>query len=544
MLSLLPKSLGGKIIFATVSSIIITLIVCLTVLRSSVRTQVLEQLQQEMNGMLVQADSITNSIATLNEAGAFDRAALLAELESVGSERYTETTLFRTIPVVAAWDALRAATAQNGMVFRIARNQARNERNAPRTDWERNILSHFDNAANQEYFREDRNLGLIVYAQPVVMQRSCLACHGDPATSASGDGKDVLGYAMENWRAGERHGAYILTAPVARVDEPVLAGVTKASLFVLPAAFLLVIGVLVFIKGIKQQLDGVMHDLSSGSNQLTSAAGEVSNASQSLAEGSSEQAASLEETGSAMEEMRSIVSQNVAVAEKTNQRAQEANNMAQTGLGSMAKLQGGVDTVKLSAKEMESAMHAIKSSSDSISKIIKTIDEIAFQTNILALNAAVEAARAGEAGAGFAVVADEVRNLARRASDAARETTAIIEDSVQRSEYGVRVNEEVGKHLQGVLKLATEVKENLQGIAGTVSQVNSSMAELSSSAREQLEGINQISTAVQQVNDVTQQNAANAEEAASAAEQMNAQSVSLLQIVDTLDRIVTGKSKA
>ncbi|MEX0322886.1 MAG: methyl-accepting chemotaxis protein [Puniceicoccaceae bacterium] len=293
-------------------------------------------------------------------------------------------------------------------------------------------------------------------------------------------------------------------------------------------------------RSINRPLTHAITGLSNGANETSGASAQVSSASQSLAEGASEQAASLEETSSSMEEMTSMVARNLEVAQKTNSQAKEARSAADTGMHSMGELRERADAVSDSAKEMESAMQAIKQSSDSISKIIKTIDEIAFQTNILALNAAVEAARAGEAGAGFAVVADEVRSLARRAAEAAQETASMIEDSMERSDRGVRVNETVGRNLKDVLEKASDVEHGLKTISSVVSSVNEAMEELEASVKEQQDGISQINTAVTQVNEVTQSNAASAEEAASAAEQMNAQSINLTDIVASLNEMVTG----
>jgi methyl-accepting chemotaxis protein len=331
------------------------------------------------------------------------------------------------------------------------------------------------------------------------------------------------------------------TSEIAQTSQAGLAAASGIMVVGLIIATILGAVLALFItRSITGPLNLAIGNLSSGSSETSSAAGQVSSASQSLAEGASEQAASLEETSSSMEEMTSMVSRNAEVAKRTNQHAREASEAANDGVRSMGELRERADAVSVSAKEMEEAMQAIKQSSDSISKIIKTIDEIAFQTNILALNAAVEAARAGEAGAGFAVVADEVRSLARRAAEAAQETASMIEDSMERSERGVRVNETVGQNLGEVLQKAEQVEAGLKSISSTVSEVNSSMEELEASVREQQDGIGQINTAISQVNEVTQGNAASAEEAASAAEEMNAQSVNLLEIVGTLTEMVSG----
>jgi methyl-accepting chemotaxis protein len=177
---------------------------------------------------------------------------------------------------------------------------------------------------------------------------------------------------------------------------------------------------------------------------------------------------------------------------------------------------------------MVRAMGEIKSASDNISKIIKTIDEIAFQTNILALNAAVEAARAGEAGAGFAVVADEVRSLAQRSALAARETADRITTSIEKSEHGVRVS--------------NKVSTSLADIADKARRMNELVREIASGSSEQSQGIAQVNTAVNQLDAVTQSNAAAAEESASASEELSAQSIELKAAVEQLVMIVSGAS--
>jgi methyl-accepting chemotaxis protein len=265
--------------------------------------------------------------------------------------------------------------------------------------------------------------------------------------------------------------------------------------------------------GLNRALARVANALTDGSNQVASAAGEVSSASQTLAEGSSEQAASLQETSASLEEMASMTSRNSENAMKADDLAKQAREAADKGAGEM---QG-----------MSAAMEAIKVSSDDIAKIIKTIDEIAFQTNILALNAAVEAARAGEAGMGFAVVADEVRNLAQRSAQAAKETAGKIEGAINKTGQGVEIS---GKVVQALNDIVVKVR-----------QVGELVAEVAGASREQTQGITQINTAVGQMDKVTQSNAASAEESAAAAEELNAQAETMKRSVAELLQLVGGQ---
>jgi methyl-accepting chemotaxis protein len=284
--------------------------------------------------------------------------------------------------------------------------------------------------------------------------------------------------------------------------------------FAASAALLLgvVAGVLI-IRSTNGALRVLTTHLGLGAEQANASAAQVSAASQSLAEGASEQAASLEETSASLEEIASMTKRNAESASEAKQLSNQTRQAAETGAANIV--------------EMKTAMAAIKESSANIAKIVKTIDEIAFQTNILALNAAVEAARAGGAGAGFAVVADEVRSLAQRSAQSAQETAARIEDSVTRSEHGVRISEKVAESFEEIVVKARKVDELV--------------GEIATASKEQDQGIQQVSVAVTQMDQVTQTNAAGAEESASAAQELNAQAEMMRQSVQTLQKLVGGR---
>ncbi|RRJ98174.1 chemotaxis protein [Opitutaceae bacterium TAV4] len=265
-------------------------------------------------------------------------------------------------------------------------------------------------------------------------------------------------------------------------------------------------------RSITRPIKTIADTLDQGASQTAAAAGQVSSASQTLAQGASEQAAALEETSSSLEELSSMTRRNTDNAQQVNSLAQQARAAAETGSSDMSA--------------MAHAMHDIQKCSSDVAKIIKTIDEIAFQTNILALNAAVEAARAGEAGAGFAVVAEEVRNLAQRSAQSARETASNIENAVTKTAQGVQLTEKVTRSLDEILQ--------------KFRQVDQLAAEVATASKEQSQGIDQVNTAVSQMDKVTQSNAAGAEESASAAEELNAQAISLKDAAQSLLALVDG----
>jgi methyl-accepting chemotaxis protein len=300
------------------------------------------------------------------------------------------------------------------------------------------------------------------------------------------------------------------------IAESALAVLSFAStLMVSGLAVATIIGIVLAIfitRSITGPIRRIIDGMSEGSQEVSSAAGQVSGAAQSLAEGSSEQAASIEETSSSLEEMSSMTKQNADNAGQANSLMSEAKQVVATANASMGRL--------------TESMGEITRASEETSKIIKTIDEIAFQTNLLALNAAVEAARAGEAGAGFAVVADEVRNLAMRAADAAKNTANLIEGTVKKVKDGS--------------DLVSKTNEAFQQVANSSAKAADLVAEIAAASNEQAQGINQINTAVTELDKVTQQNAANAEESASAAEEMSAQAETMQGMVGELVAMVGG----
>jgi methyl-accepting chemotaxis protein len=297
--------------------------------------------------------------------------------------------------------------------------------------------------------------------------------------------------------------------------ESVLSHSSKIMIICGIVGILISVALIFFItRSITRPIGRIIAGLNEGADQVASASGEVSSGSQSLAEGASEQAASIEETSASLEEMSSMTKQNADNANQANSLMKNANNV--------------VVTANTSMTELTASMKEISIASEETSKIIKTIDEIAFQTNLLALNAAVEAARAGEAGAGFAVVADEVRNLAMRASEAARNTSSLIEAT--------------GKKVKDGSQLVNRTDEAFSEVARSTAKVGELVAEIAAASSEQAQGIDQVNKAVAEMDKVVQHNAASAEESSSAAEEMNAQAEEMKGMVNELLALVEGIS--
>jgi len=319
--------------------------------------------------------------------------------------------------------------------------------------------------------------------------------------------KGALGYAGLGWGViidAERTQAQ---ASVDQIQQVVKAVIGAAIVGLIFSSLWLASGFL------RPLLKGLNMARAVGANVL-SVARRLEASSVQQAEGAGSSASALQETSAALEELSGMTKQNAANAREAKDVAASARAAAEEGMQHM--------------NQMSLAMTDMKVSSDKIARIIKTIDEIAFQTNILALNAAVEAARAGDAGMGFSVVADEVRNLAQRSAMAARETADSIDDSIQKSERGALLSDQVQQQLAGIV---AQIR-SMDDLAGQVAQAS----------LEQSQGIQQLNTAVTALDRRTQDAAARSAESSDLSTQLSQQSTRLNQTVEQLEALLTGVS--
>ncbi len=318
--------------------------------------------------------------------------------------------------------------------------------------------------------------------------------------------------AYPNWKWVVASGCYL-----DEVDKIVSTTFVQTLIYtIIMLAIIVVLSILTVVNDIVKSMIAVTKDLEDSSKEVNNASLELEHASEKLAEGSVEQAASIQETSSTLEETSSMVQQNSA---NTRQAAVLAKQSKDFATESSEK-----------ATKMTEAMEELKNSSAEIAKIIKVIDEIAFQTNILSLNAAVEAARAGEVGKGFAVVAEEVRSLAQRSAQAAKDTTIIIERNIELSQIGT--------------ELTTSVKNSVTEIEEQSKKVSELLDEIEVATDEQTQGISQINKAVSQIETVINSNASTAEESASASKNLYSQTINLNEIIERLETLILGTGKS
>jgi methyl-accepting chemotaxis protein len=542
--------LPTKILAGAAAAVVITALgAAVTVQILSKRTRT-DELRAQMSVVLRQAETVAERMDQMHRTKAFDTAGLLAQARQASRGRplrqfYRETALYNTIPIVASWQAAEKSAKEQGFAFETPSRPGLPARDPDNNDGDKYAAAFAAFAAGaEEYFLHDEKKGVLVLARPVRLAESCLSCHGDPARSPTGDGNDILGFAMEGLQAGDLKGAFVLQAPYA--DDPVLAATMQAMTGV--SCGLLGVSLLGFYafnrRYINRPLNGAIRHIESASDQMIDSTRQLATSSQSLADGATRQAAAQEEAAAALEQMAGMTKRNAELSTRGRTLTAEAVQANTLGHERLAALSQDLESTREAVGGLQHSLGRMQESSREVSQIIKTIDEIAFQTNILALNAAIEAARAGDAGLGFAVVAEQVRALAGRSATAARDTAERIDKSVQMSAASIAASEEVSRNLTTMVATAGEARERYEAVNARMAELDTTSESINAATKEQSEGIAQANLAVGQMSHVTQANAAIAEESASVAQEMQNQADGLAGTVGRLRSLIAGPATA
>jgi len=589
-------SLGVRIIALTLTIITLIVVVNNLVFISKHREAANHAMVHKAGAFTAVADEAKNHTAALQAEGTFDNKAMLAEIaqerqaaEAAGKKfDYTKARIFKTIPVVAGWYAAQKAAEREGIDFQISSFDARNPDNEPDAregdeDFDRrgtfaaklltDLEANFEKG-EETISRVDPATNTLHYMRAIKLSQDCMLCHGHPDTSPTGDGKDVLGFTMENWAPGDMHGAYHVMMPLGTVDAEVQEATTSVLLFVIPMA---IGGTVLFIFALRwmlgspiaklvekfkhivetldlsqrvdvrsddeigqlgkwfNQLVGKMNDViaevTDAATEVAAASTEIAASAEEIAAGTSEQSQQITQVSSAVEEMSASV---VEVARKSADAANSANEsgrIATDGGEVVSDTITGMRSINDAVSSSAASVQELGKRGEQIGEVITVINDIADQTNLLALNAAIEAARAGEHGRGFAVVADEVRKLADRTTKATEEIAGSIQAIQDETTVAVdKMNAGTEEVTTGVEK-AEQAGDALKQIVASAQDVSAMVQSIAAAAEEQSAASEEVSRNIEQIASVTRQTSEGTNQAAAAATQLSQRAETLQQLV-------------
>jgi len=466
--------------------------------------------------------------------------------------------VLKQVPIFAAMKIGAKDAEKEGYKFRVFSNEPRKKENMA-SDFEMTVFKKFESNPELKQFIHEDGENVTVF-KPVRLseKQGCITCHGDPVTSPWGNGKDILGYKMENWKDGKLHGVFAIEANVAAISELRHSSENRNKIILfgsIPILFAIFLSFFL-MKAPINSLKLVADNLSHVTSNVAGTSQKMSNNSAGLSQATIEQTASLQETAASLEEVGAMIKKTSDNAISTSEASAKSRLKAEEGNEIVLKMIQSMEAINQSNENIREEMNRSNQEFGEIVKLIheignktKVINDIVFQTKLLSFNASVEAARAGEHGKGFAVVAEEVGNLASMSGGAATEISQMLSDSIKTVER--IVNETKSKvdklMLEGKDKVdygsevAKECGEILNQIVENIKVASDMAVEISNASAEQSQGIAEISKAMAQLDAVTQDNSQTSQELSQVADVLNNDASSLGNSVQELLKTINGE---
>ncbi|MEC9282414.1 MAG: methyl-accepting chemotaxis protein [Bdellovibrionota bacterium] len=444
--------------------------------------------------------------------------------------------ILKAVPIYAAFKIGQEGAAKENYEFRIASPQPRNSKNKATPDEMKVINEFIEHPDKKEVisFDEDRNVILISVPSKISESRNCLTCHGHPSTSPFGNGKDVLGYQMEDFKEGDVRATFSVISSLNPVDAEIRSTVMTISFYGFLATLLAIAIAFLRIKKPMEDIQNVAMAIDSASSNLGEQADALSKDSKSIADAVNHQSSSVEQVSASITEITSMISSTVAESENSVKLAKDISEFSNSSQQAMGELQGSVNEIAESYKSIEQLVELI----EKIREKTDLIDDIVFKTTLLSFNASIEAARAGEHGRGFAVVAQEVGNLAQMSGKSATEISNIVNEVIETAK---RVATENGTKTDASLVHLENTSEHLNKI-GTISEaISDSANNVLSATNEQNLGLRQITEGMNLINESTSINAKTADNTLLNSTKLNNGSQNLQEVASKLNQILQGK---
>ncbi len=568
------QSVGVRVVAITMSTLTVMAIIILIFYANSEKQKMIDSNILEAKQLLLLSESVRHNTINKWDKGVFN-VAYLKQLVENKSASEARDIILATVPVATSWNVVEEKAQQSNFRFKAPKLGPRNPKNAPDAI-EQEALSYFtNNPSAEDYSFIDEENDEIRYFRPVKLVKQCELCHGHPDTSyqlwGNSNGLDILGYPMENKRAGDLHGAFEIIKPLAeeyallQKNIWIAIGFIFLTLAVIGSTGYFVMSQIIIspltrlalrlqdicqgegdltarldFKGKSEfawvassfntfvkKIANTINDITETSERLATASHELSKITEITEQGVENQLAETTQVASAMEEMTATVQEVARNAINASDAASTADQEANSGKNIVASTTDGINQLANEVENAANVIHELENDSNSIGEVLSVIQGIAEQTNLLALNAAIEAARAGEQGRGFAVVADEVRTLASRTQNSTLEIQQTIERLQNRAKQAVSVMDNGTKQAVSSVEQASLAGESITTISERIDTISDMNNQIAGAAEEQTAVAEEINRNINNISAVSNETAMGAKNTSQACKD-------LLQLADAL----------